>query len=122
MQSRFFWNQLNRKVNELDNLFIMDKVPKFLYEGSRFYVTYYICPCCEERLLYKTNTIGNFTVISNLESTPVTSVFTCSHCRAFYAAKPNTKLADGNGFKIEGLTDDSYIDLLKDIESVGIIG
>lgn len=122
MQSRFIWNQLGEGVNELEDLSIMQRVPRFLYDGSRFYATYYICPCCKERLLYKTNTIGNFTVVSNFGYTAVTSVFTCYNCKAFYAAKPNTKLADGNGFKIEGLKEESYIDLLSDIESVGIVG
>lgn len=122
MRSRFIWELLDTKIDELNDLSIMNKLDRFLYKGSRFYLTYYICPCCKERLLYKTNTVGDFTVVSECENQSVTSVFTCPHCRAFFASRPGMKLANGDGFKIKNLTDDSYMALLNDIESVGIIG
>ena len=122
MRSRFIWKESNKKIQEIQNLSIMQEIPPYLYQGSRFYITYYICPCCGEMLLYKTNTVGDFTVLTDFEKADVTSVFTCAGCRSFYASRPSYKLADGNGFKIERLTEDSYVSLLKDVESVGIVG
>lgn len=122
MQSRYIWRDLKVKVPELEELTDIFKYPKYLYEGSRFYATYYICPYCKETILYKTNTLMNFTVVSPDGFTDVSSVFTCPCCKKFYASKPNYKLAEGNGYMVGSLVEDAYLTLLNDIESVGIVG
>lgn len=120
METRIKWGVLGKGVSELKDVKILERKYKYLYEGSEFFVTYYICPCCKERLLYKANTKNKFTVSSEEESFNAKSIYTCSHCRALYTSKQNDKLIEGNGYKLEYLDKDIYFDLLRDIECLGV--
>lgn len=79
------WENSVKGIKEINNLFIMDKFPPNIYNGSKYYVTYYICPDCDDYLLYKIKTRGIQTVFQG-NTTTLFNIFTCPRCRRFYAS------------------------------------
>lgn len=118
MESKILWNRLDTKITELKDIEISKRKYNFLYEGSQFKVTYYICPCCKERLLYMANIDEKLRVVSGQSNLKVASMFTCAYCRVFYVSEKNEKLTDGKGYKLEHLNRDVYFDLLRDMEKL----
>lgn len=114
MKSNVIWSEFNIKIMESKNAETLQN--KYLYDGSKFTITNYICPCCKKRLLYKIDINNEFNIVTETGNQKVTTLFTCDACRAFYSNKINTGLKDGNGYKVEQLCRDKYFELLANIE------
>lgn len=112
------WEKELTNIKELDNnnLNLMDKYSNFLYNGSDFYITYYICEC-GNHLLYKIKT-------NNIEKTyykryeyEIWNIFTCPKCRTFYISQKGKRLAEFS-IKSKVYSEKEYNNKIKEVESI----
>ena len=67
------------------------KYNPYLWEGSPYYVSYYVCPECGRMLLYKMRARGSETIFNN-NRLDVFNIFTCVDCQKFYVSTPHQPL------------------------------
>ena len=57
----------------------------YMWEGSPYYISSYVCPCCNDMMLYKMRARGSNTYF-NGKMVDVFNIFTCRVCKKFYAS------------------------------------
>lgn len=67
----------------------------FLWEGSPYYLSTYMCPDCGNMALYKLRVRGAKTVFNNRQ-VELFNLFTCPMCRKFYASTAVGPLTQNN--------------------------
>ena len=83
---------------------------------KNFYRSSYICPYCGERAYKSVFPVGGeYSINADNGAVRLKRVFSCDHCKVFFAPIPGLKLSAGSAY-INKLDTSSYINLMMDMD------